>query len=152
MSMRIAAGALACLVLGLGGCGKGQGTVSGMVTLEGRGLKFGSVLLVGEDQVRYPGAIERDGTYRIENVPFGTVRVAVSSIDPQEQYVSKFKNERKGKLGAKAADQAPVDNEGWFPIPADYGNPSKSGLTLTVDQANKVFDIPLKSKAAEKGP
>jgi hypothetical protein len=33
-----------------------------------------------------------------------------------------------------------------------YGDPSKSGLALTVDQANMVFDIPLKGKAAEKGP
>jgi len=140
------------LLLGLGGCGKGQGTVSGKVTLEGKALKFGSVLMVGEDQVRYSADIERDGSYRIENVPFGNVQVAVYSVDPKEQNVPKFKNDRPGKLGAKVPNQSPVDNAGWFPIPADYGDPSKSGIALTVDQADIVFDIPLKGKAAEKGP
>jgi hypothetical protein len=146
---RIGTVAVACLFLGLTGCGKGQSTVSGKVTLNGKALKSGSVLMVGEDQVRYSADIERDGSYRIENVPFGNVQVAVYSFDPKEQNVPNFKNDRPGKLGSKVPDQSPIDNAGWFPIPASYGDPSKSGLALTVDQANMVFDIPLKGKAAE---
>jgi hypothetical protein len=147
MFTRIGTVAVACLLLlGLGGCSKGQGTVSGKVTLEGKALKSGSVLMVGEDQVRYSGDIERDGSYRIENVTFGNIRVAVYSVDPKEQNVPKSKNDRPGKLGGKIPDRPPVDNVGWFPIPADYGDPSKSGLALTVDQPNQVFDIPLKGK------
>jgi hypothetical protein len=76
----------------------------------------------------------------------------VNSIDPREQNVPKFKNDRPGKLSGKAPDQPQVNNAGWFPIPADYGDPGKSGLTLTIDQANQVYDIPLKGKVAEKGP
>lgn len=152
MFTRIGTVAVGFLLLGLVACGKGQGTVSGKVTLDGKVLKFGSVLMVGDDQVRYSAAIDRDGTYRIENVPFGNVQVAVNSVDPREQNVPKFKNDRPGKLGGKISEQPSVDNKGWFPIPADYGDPSKSGLALTVDEANKVFDIPLKGKATEKGP
>jgi hypothetical protein len=137
--------AAACLLLGLTGCGKGQATISGTVTFEGKPLKFGSVFMVGEDRESHSSEIGADGTYRIEKVPFGNARVVVSSIDPQENLVPAFPNNRPGALGPKLPPGR-VNNEGWFPIPADYGDLNKSGLTLTVDQANKVFDIPLKAK------
>ena len=79
---------LGCLLLCLGGCGSNNNktaTVSGTVTYEGKNLVYGTVTMVGEDSVSRSGAIQKDGKFTVEGVPFGQVRVAVHSRDPASQ-------------------------------------------------------------------
>jgi hypothetical protein len=137
---------LACLLVCLGGCNASKKTtkVSGTVTFEGKNLVYGTVTMVGEDNVSRNGAIQKDGKYTVEDVPFGQVRVAVFSKDPASRQVPK-KSPPPGAQVPKQAD-TPVQIEGWFPIPDDYNSVSNSGLSFTVDQENMNHNITLTPK------
>jgi hypothetical protein len=65
------------------GCGRGRSTVSGKVTYEGKPLVFGIVILAGEDNVPLRGEIDPAGGYTVKDVPYGNVRVAISSPMPR---------------------------------------------------------------------
>ena len=58
-------------------------TVEGTVTSGGRPVVFGTVTFVAADNRVYSGTIGPDGRYRVERLPSGAVRVAVSSPDPR---------------------------------------------------------------------
>jgi hypothetical protein len=139
--------AAACSFLCLCGCGKATATVSGSVSLDGKPVKYGSVLLVTEDRSSFSIPIQPDGTYKFEKVPFGTARVAVNSPDPREvEGPAAFTAPDRAKALAKGPKAAPVDSKGWFPIPDLYNRPDRSGLSLTVDNVNTTFDIRMKSQ------
>jgi hypothetical protein len=141
---RVGVLAAGCLILGLCGCGKGTSTVSGKVTLEGKPLVTGSVSFTGADNVTKNAAIQKDGTFSLEGVPYGKVLVAVQSIDPVKRI---FKKKTPDGVGApKAKDLSPDDSDGWFPIPEIYGDLNKSGLSLNVEKPLTTYDIELKEK------
>jgi hypothetical protein len=123
-------------ILTLAGCGPGRGTLSGKVSMEGKGpLKYGSVSVVGSDGVAKQGAINSDGTYSVEGIAPGSVKISVNSPDPA---LSKSHMRKK-------EDSAPkVDNAGWFPIPEKYGDPQKSGLTFDLKTGANSYNIDLK--------
>jgi hypothetical protein len=128
---------LACGLLGaaLVGCGGGRGSLSGKVTYEGKALRFGSVGALGSDGQTRNSVIKQDGTYEIQDIAAGPVKLLVMSADPAESLPKMRKK-----------DEAPpkVDNKGWFPIPNQYLDFEKSGLTTTVRSGENKHDIDLK--------
>src|SRR5438046_4965070 len=78
--------ALACLPLilltTLSGCGGETATLSGKVTYRGRPVTSGSIIVVHEDGTARVGVIEPDGTYAVEGVKRGRVKIGVFSPDP----------------------------------------------------------------------
>ena len=62
------------------GCSKPPGTVSGRVSYKGKDLSYGTIVFVSQDNQVKQGAIDEDGSYKIENVPAGPAKVAVIPI------------------------------------------------------------------------
>jgi len=128
----------ALLVL-LTGCGPGKGDLSGKVFFEEKAVCSGSVIVGGSDGVPKSSPIEPDGSYVVKDVAAGTVKLTVHSPDPGEV---KFMPRKEGDKPPPAKDRSK-----WFPIPEEYNDFDKSGLTFDLKRSTmNNFDIKLKSK------
>lgn len=128
---------LACLPA-LAGCAD-TATVKGRVRFQGRAVVHGSVTFVCADQTARSAVIQPDGTYTVEGVRPGEVRIAVTSRDPAKGRSTRFgEPARHGKQGVAAARAAA---KGWFPLPASLEDPDKSGLRCTVSAGRTTHDI-----------
>lgn len=120
-----------------GGCGPSKGTVSGKVTHKGKPVVWGSVSLIASDGVQYVGQITPEGTYTIPNVPSGSVKICVSSPNPD------VSARGPGAAGDGGGDPTPKPKAGaWFALPEQYNDPQKSGLTGTV-RGDTTIDVDL---------
>jgi len=108
--------------------GGATGTVSGTVSYGGQTLPVGSVTFLSEDGRTAAAEINKDGTYKVGNVPVGTVKVGVST--PQAAPVPALGGDMPGMNTAK-----PVI------VPQKYASPQTSGLTMTVKKGSQTFDI-----------
>jgi hypothetical protein len=75
----------------------------------------------------YSTAIAEDGSYQFVAVPAGAYVVTITTLGP------------KKKDDKKEPPKLP-------PIPAKYGDPKTSGLTIMVKEGKNAFDIDLKSR------
>ena len=147
---------LVCLLialLGNTGCRKeaAKNTITGTVTYQDKPLLFGTVVLVGEDNLPRQGAIRVDGTYTVTDVPLGAVKIAVFSPDPKMRESKRTIQPPKIKEPSSplhsATPEAPaMDVAKWFPIPDHYNNPETSNLNTTIEESMTRFDIHLKQK------
>jgi hypothetical protein len=113
------------LVVLVAGCGSRVATVSGKVTYKGRPVRSGGIVLLNPDGLSIAkGIIQPDGSYVVEGVKHGRVKIGVLSPNPTP--------------AAKVADPA------WFPLPASLGSPGTSGLTCEVAAAFVEYDIDIK--------
>jgi hypothetical protein len=130
------AGTVLLLLPGIG-CGPRVGHVSGRVLYNDRPLPSGTVLFVGVDGTRRGfSPIAADGTYRIQNIPVGPVKVAVVS-EPRVP---------PGLRNAAGPGSSPRDRvkDDHVPIPPRYGDAAHSDLTYTVAGGRQTQDILLK--------
>lgn len=134
-------------VLGLlflsAGCAR---TVSleGKVTYKGKPVTFGSVTVLGEDESAYSGVIERDGTYRVDGIQPGKVRVGITSRDPSKGgRHAALPGEETNRQSRKSVDARKQAAKEWFPIPKKLENPVASGLELTLDSGRQSHDFGL---------
>lgn len=139
------------------GCGASKTKVTGKVTLAGKALVFGSVTLVDGTGMYHQGDIGLDGSYSIEGVPTGPVKIGVFSPNPHAQARGadkgksapdpndpreKFIASQGGKKDAGPPKQLPPAGA-WFPIDNKYTDPANSGLTGTVAKDTPLnIDIP----------
>ena len=131
---RLTAAALLVLVAGCGG----TGDVSGKVTFNGKPLVWGTVQFEGSDNMLKQANINSDGTYAIKGVATGEAKVAVSSINPRSA------DFQPRVVEGQKPPPPPPEVKGWFPIPAKYDTPHKSGLTYTIKTGENKIDIELK--------
>jgi hypothetical protein len=127
------------LIAGVCGCGR-TATVTGNVTYQGRAVVYGSAVFLSADNKAHAGVIGPDGSYTVEGVPPGDVKITVLSRDPS-----------KGRMAGRARKPAPPGTnppaapettvQGWFPLPAKFEDPETSGLTCTVVSGRFVHDI-----------
>jgi hypothetical protein len=116
------------------GCSPHLGCVSGTVLYNNQPLPSGTVLFVGPDGSRRGfSPIAADGTYRVEKVPVGAVKIAVVS----EPRVPPGLMKPPGP-GAQPPDRKANDH---VLIPARYNDPEHSGLTCTVEGGRQTQDI-----------
>src|SRR5436305_5386198 len=133
------------LLTALSGCGGGTATLSGKVTYQGRTVTSGSVIVVHEDGTGRVGVIEPDGTYTVEGVKRGHVKIGVFSPDPAHARsvltpdANHAKAARTPTKGGRPA--AKPKAAGWFPLPHSLGDPDKSGLTCEVTASHVEHDI-----------
>jgi hypothetical protein len=137
---------LLCLIVT--GCGPSVGSVEGKVTFAGKAVVYGTVVIVGADGLPKSGAISSDGTYRVDGVGVGEAKIAVSSPPPPTS-----QQKGKGDVGGRDADAsekvpptqaATTPIQGWVAIPMAFGEPSTSGLKVTVVGATTTHNIELK--------
>jgi hypothetical protein len=138
-------------VLMLSSCASAKrGDVHGKVGYGGRPVIYGSVVLIGSDNMPVIGRINSDGTYSMGGVPVGTVRVAVVSSDPATPRPSG--TELPGERDPKAPPPPPkyrpmapeVDRSKWFPLPKQYELADTPGITTTIHEGDNTFDLDLK--------
>jgi hypothetical protein len=114
------------LFLGLAGCGLGSttGDLSGSVSYQGEPVRSGTVVFLSADGVKQYAKITPEGTYRIAEIPTGTVLIAV--IPHQRNPFPSGKTEKPA------------------PLPERYTDPKTSGITHDVRAGSQQFDIDLK--------
>jgi hypothetical protein len=130
--------AAACLGLA-GGCGGGSGELSGKVMYQGKPVRMGWVFGAGNDGVVRSARIQDDGSYSLGEVPPGPVKLSVTSPDP-----SSSRPQAKKKMPKGSGPPADVDVGKWFAIPDQYGDFTRSELSVTVRRGSNHFDIELK--------
>jgi hypothetical protein len=133
---------LPILLAGAAGCGS-RATVTGKVTYQGRPVVYGSVIVLSADKTARSGVIEPDGSYTVEGVAPGDVKVAVLSHDPAKGR-SVLRGERTSHLGRKGAAAAKAAVKGWFPLPRKFEDPETSGYGSTVGTGRVRYDIELR--------
>ena len=128
------------MIAGVGGCGK-TAKVTGKVTYQGRDVVHGSVVFLGADNKAHSGVIGPDGSYTVEGVTPGEVKITVLSHDP-----SKGRSAARGPRPAQPAEKRSGNPEivkGWFPLPPRYEDPDASGLVFTITSGKVAHDIEL---------
>ncbi len=102
-----------------------RGPVSGRVTLDGTPLPGGSIafLLASDPRYRISCAIKSDGQFAVENAPLGKDQVTVETVGYNCMHT-----------------KTP------FEIPAKYGKPETSGLTVEVGPASRDVTIELHAR------
>ena len=135
-------------LVGMSGCGAPTGAVSGKVMFKGAPLKGGNVTFipVGDDKHPVSSIISEDGGYSIDKLPVGNVKITVetSSLKPPPRAVAAY----SPPAGQNPSGYQPPDPgagaKHYVPIPDDYSDKDKSGLTYTVKSGSQPYDILLK--------
>ena len=141
---QLRAACLATLLLavgvGLPGCSRRSGTVSGTVTYQNKKVTSGVVVFVGADgKASQPAPIKEDGTYTAVNVPVGPVKVAVDNPPPAISTGG-----AKLPAGDPEAQASAKEAARYVPTPLQYRNADKSGLTTTVKGGSNTYNIELR--------
>src|SRR5438132_9466479 len=97
------------------GC-DGTATVQGKVSYRGRPVTYGSVLFVSSDRTTRSGVLASDGSYTVEGVHPGEVKIGVISHDPSKV----LRGSRPAHRGEKNVAAAKKALKTWFPIPRPY--------------------------------
>jgi hypothetical protein len=129
----------ATLLLGVYGC-DGTATVTGKVSYQGRPVTYGSILFLSSDRTSRSGVLEADGSYTVERVHPGEVRIGVISHDPSKVLRS-GKPAHRGEKGIAAAKKA---LKTWFPLPRKFEDPDTSGVGCSLDPGHVNYDVELK--------
>jgi hypothetical protein len=134
-------------LLALTGCGEKTTDVTGKVTYKGKALVYGTVAVLDGGPAPKVGAIQPDGTFRVNGVRPGAHKVAVSSAAPPGSDAAKKSADRREaddeRTTAAVTPAPPEVLKGWFAIPDKYGDPTKSELTADV-KVGQPLDIDLK--------
>ncbi|MBI3821579.1 MAG: DUF1080 domain-containing protein [Planctomycetes bacterium] len=69
---------------------KDAGNVQGKIVIDGKPLATGEIILTGPDGKRVTGAISKDGTYKVTDVPTGKVKVTVNSAGDDKGFKPLF--------------------------------------------------------------
>jgi len=131
------------------GCSS-KGIVSGKVTYRGKPLPAGTVIFVTQAGGGFSANI-RDGEYRVERLPEGPAKIAVSTpanTAHLKGLIAKMQpppEMRKKARPDQPAEEPPADVP-TVQIPARFQDPEKSGLTYTVKSGSQKYDIDLPDK------
>jgi hypothetical protein len=165
---------LALLVPLAVGCGKGKGTVSGTVTLDGQPLPAGNITFIPSKGQGAGGTIQ-DGKYSVADVPAGKVAVTVETETLKKQMDAlaqvprqmnpgsgstrlspemlaklpenaRAKMEESQKKSAEAPQKLKELQAKYRAIPDKYSKAESSGLTVEVKAGPNTFEVPLSSK------
>lgn len=137
LQSRAFAALIAAVLAMASGCAK-TATVKGTVTFGGKPVTHGSVILLSPDNTAQSGPIDQNGSYIIEGVHPGEVKIGVISRAPSKEH---SKAADRGKKNAAAKHEKDKD---WFPLPRKYEDPATSGLTCNVGAGIVEHDIALR--------
>jgi hypothetical protein len=133
--------------VGLAGCGPASGTISGKVSYKGAILKGGNVSFVSADgKIAKSSPIAEDGSYSIEKMPVGTVKISVETKTLEQAAKARRNDPPPGQTrpGDKTQSDPAEAAKRYVPIPEKYADPNTSELTYTVTSGTQPHDIELK--------
>jgi hypothetical protein len=131
---------VAVLLLALAaGCGGGDCTLAGKVKFQGRPVASGTVIATGSDGIRRTGNIGPDGSYSVEKLPPGPVKLAVESPEPPDP--ATWQPPPTGGPAGAPRNLPPADRSKWIKLPEQYGDADQSGLATTVQRGTNPYDI-----------
>ncbi|MBA4187787.1 MAG: hypothetical protein C0467_07185 [Planctomycetaceae bacterium] len=134
------------VVLMMTGCGQQSTDVTGMVTSRGRPVVWGTVSIIGSDQMTYYAPIQLDGTFTVTGVPVGQAKVGVYSPDPYfELPVSravKLRIEEARRASGVVTPPKPPKGQ-WIKLPTKYSDPLSSGIVAELTAPTMPLDIRL---------
>jgi hypothetical protein len=133
---------LPIVLVGISGCDK-TATVTGKVTYQGRPVTYGSVIFLNADKTARSGAIAADGSYRVERVLPGTVKIAIISRDPAKGR-SANRGHKPVQPETNAGASPTMSVASWFPLPSRFESPASSPLGCNVPSGQFNHDIDLK--------
>lgn len=125
------------------GCGGGKGGLNGKVSYDGKPMTKGQVSLQAPDGTIHAGDISPDGTYKIDGIPSGTVKLAVTYVDDsQTEY---FRALSKAGKGDAVAPKGPPKM--LYMVPPRFSDFNSSGFTAVVKTGvSSSHDIAVTSK------
>jgi hypothetical protein len=123
--------------------GNRAAVVKGHVSLGGRPVIWGSVVLVGADGQSVAGRIQPDGTFTVPNAPVGEVTVTITSPDPLVQHYATQLKSSRDRIPVNEWGAPPVDRRQWFVIPKRYENAYESNLKFTVKRGSNEYNLDL---------
>ncbi len=129
--------------LSMTGCSSNDCTLTGTVSFRGKPVIFGTVIVQASDGMRRIGRIDLDGSYTVEKLPAGPVKISVESPEPTNPAASPKRPPRSNGPAELPEDYKPPDRSKWARLPDKYSDPDQSGLTTTVRSGPNHFDIPL---------
>jgi hypothetical protein len=155
--------AMAALFAGLAllgaGCGSGTGTVAGKVYYKDQIVPGGTVVFTNTDgKGSRTSRIGADGSYKIEDMPAGNVKIAIEteSIKPAAPS-GQAPGRGAPNMPMPPADKIPAgvdpskyysrggdSGEKYVQIPGDYSDPNTSGETYVVKKGPQEHDLRLK--------
>ncbi len=138
---RAAGGVLLLPLLAAVGCGPGVGEVSGKVTYQGKALPDGTVTLMASDGKPYEGKIQPDGSY-VTSLAAATGKGKAAGKGERTARVTAPPEPEPDKEGGKGAGKEAAGSGSRIPL--DYGDFSKSGLTVQVARPSARLDLDLK--------
>jgi hypothetical protein len=127
---------LLLLVLLPFGCGsRSTATVSGKVLYGSQPLTRGTVTFFVEKGAVVTASIGQDGSYRADKLPVGPAKIAVRVPKNASILPPGYAEKAPEPMRSMANLPKPV------PIPDKYGDPDKSGLSMTVEGGQQNHDI-----------
>lgn len=96
-------------------------TLEGTLTYGSEKVSAAVIIVAGKEGAAVQGTIGENGRYVVQNAPLGEVRIGVNTVATKVT---------AAKTGHKVVE-----------IPGKYIDPTKSGITTTVNSGSNTFDI-----------
>ena len=135
---------LLAAALAAAGCGEGRNcTLTGKVSYQGKPVVYGVVLVQCADGTRSATNIRPDGSYTVERLLAGPVKIGVNSPEPPDPAAQPGRAAQPARPAGPPANPPAVDKSKWFKVPDEFGDAETSGKTTTVAAGTTHFDIQL---------
>ena len=128
------------------GCGSPvAGSISGKVTYNDAPVKGGRVTFYAIDGRGFPTSLHEDGSYTIDNVPPGAMKVCVdtSYLDPKKGKAHTY-SPPPGMKKDLPEGGGSGGGDTFTALPAKYADPKTTDLTHDVKGGSQTFDLKLK--------
>lgn len=140
-------------MIAIAGCGDlARGKVHGSIKFKGEPLKNSTVMFMTRDNQIYRAETKEDGSYEVEGVPLGPVKVCVQQALPS---VTPRPDATPGQTAAAKAAMGEKRDQKWQPppsatpeqgegrLPTKYGDPNQSGLSFEMTSADQEWSTNL---------
>lgn len=136
MRQAVMAGFAAIFVLPLAGCGSvaKQGTISGVVKLDGKPVSGGFISFTLADGLPHTVDIQGDGSYRVEGIPVGEAIITVTSPPVDDQA-----RQMHIKLPTEAPPPPPKPR-----YPDKYADMGTSDLRYVIQPGENTYNVEMK--------
>ena len=130
------------------GCEKkyARGRIHGKITYQGIPVTNTTLIFLGVDNMAYRAELNEQGTYSLDGVPIGPLKVSLQQAVPRVP--KKADPDLNAKEGGEKKDASlpppSIAIKPSFQLPPSYANPEQSGLSFEFKQSNQEWSIDLK--------